>query len=203
MADYPVIFEVTRPEKFDRVQVLIRIVAYFLLSLIISLVYWGLPIIAAIWISQKGSQRFLDEDGPKITGWLRWMTALTAYTYALTDRFPSEEDPSVRYEVQPAGTPSLGSALLRLIFSIPSLIVLGILNWVAGIVWLISAVMILIQETYPEGLYDFQCGVVRWQARLVAYHASLVGEYPPFAFDMGPQMTTPPTPSAPSAPTAE
>ncbi len=62
MADYPVTFEVTRPAKFERPQVLIRIVAYFLLSLVLSLVYWALPIVAAIWASQKGSQRFLDED---------------------------------------------------------------------------------------------------------------------------------------------
>jgi|SRR4029453_2593626 hypothetical protein len=198
MADYPVTFEVIRPAKFERPQVFIRIVAYFLLGLVMSLAYWGLPIIAAIWSSQKGSQRFLEEDGPKITGWLRWITALTAYTYMLTDRFPSEEDPSVRYEVQPSGSPNVGSALLRLIFSLPSLIVLSVLLWVASIIWLISAVMVLIQETYPEGLYDFQCAVVRWQARLLAYHASLLGEYPPFAVDMGPQQSaTPPATTAP------
>ena len=109
MADYPAIFEVTHPAKFERPQVFIRIVAYFLLGLILSLAYWGLPIIAAIWSSQKGS-RFLEEDGPKITGWVRWITALTAYTYMLTDRFPSEEDPSVRYEVQPNGSPNAGSS---------------------------------------------------------------------------------------------
>ena len=197
MADYPVIFEVTRPAKFERPQVLIRIVAYFLLSLVMSLVYWALPIVAAIWVSQKGSQRYLEEDGPKVTGWLRWTTALSAYVYLLTDRFPSYEDVSVRYDVQPMGTPSIGSALLRLITSIPSLIVFTILNWVATIIWFIAAVMVLIQETYPEGLYDFQCGVVRWQARLLAYHASLVGAYPPFSFDTGPQSASPPAAAAP------
>jgi hypothetical protein len=138
----------------------------------------------------------LEEDGPKISGWLRWMTALTAYTYMLTDRFPSEEDPSVRFEVQPTGSPSVGSALLRLIMSIPSLLVLAVLLWVSAIIWLIASVMVLVQETYPEGLYDFQCGVVRWQARLLGYHASLVDAYPPFAFDTGPQ-----TAIEPSAPT--
>ena len=197
MADYPVTFEVTRPAKFERPQVLIRIVAYFLLSLVLSLVYWALPIVAAIWASQKGSQRFLDEDGPKIIGWLRWTTALSAYVYMLTDRFPSDEDTSVHYDIQPSGTPSIGSALLRLITSIPSAIVFYILNWVATIIWLIAAVMILIQETYPEGLYDFQCGVVRWQARLLAYHASLIDAYPPFAFDTGPQSASPPAAAAP------
>ena len=195
-AQYPVTFEVTRPEKFERPQVFIRIVAYLLLGLVLNLAYWGLPIIAAIWSSQKGSQRFLEEDGPKISGWLRWMTALTAYTYMLTDRFPSEEDPSVRFEVQTTGSPSVGSALLRLIMSIPSLLVLAVLLWVSAIIWLIASVMVLVQETYPEGLYDFQCGVVRWQARLLGYHASLVDAYPPFAFDTGPQ-----TAIEPSAPT--
>jgi len=197
MADYPVTFEVAPPARFERPQVFIRIVAYLLLGLVMSLAYWGLPIIAAIWSSQKGSQRFLEEDGPKITGWLRWTTALTAYTYMLTDRFPSDEDTSVRFEIQPSGSPNVGSALLRLITSIPSMFVFAILNWVAGIVWLIGAVMILIQESYPESLYDFQCGVVRWQARLLAYHASLVDAYPPFAFDMGPQSATPPAAAAP------
>jgi hypothetical protein len=196
MTDYPAIFEVTRPVKFERPQILIRIVAYFLLSLVIGVLYWALPIVAAIWVSQKGSQRFLDEDGPKITGWLRWTTALTAYVYFLTDRFPSDEDVSVRYEVQPVGTPTVASAILRLLMSIPSLIVLGVLNWVAGIIWLIAAVMVLIQESYPEGLYDFQCGVVRWQARLLAYHASLADGYPPFAFDTGPE-SAPPAAAAP------
>jgi hypothetical protein len=60
MADYPVTFEVTRPQKFERPQVFIRIVAYFLLSIVMSLAYWGLPIVAAIWASQKGSQRYLE-----------------------------------------------------------------------------------------------------------------------------------------------
>ena len=186
-AQYPATFEVSRPQKFERPQVFIRIVVYFLLSMVTSLAYFGLPIVAAIWASQKGSQKFLDEDGPKIAGWLRWTTGLTAYVYMLTDRFPSDEDTSVRFDVQPSGSPTIGSALLRWITSIPSAIVLGLLQWVATIVWIIAAVQVLMQETYSEGLYDFQCGVVRWQTRLLAYHASLVDGYPPFAFDTGPE----------------
>jgi hypothetical protein len=34
-------------------------------------------------------------------------------------------------------------------------------------------------------ILSFQRGVLRWQARLVAYHASLVEEYPPFSFETG------------------
>ena len=44
-----------------------------------------------------------------------------------------------------------------------------------------------VDEKWGRGLYDFQRGITRLAARLVAYHASLVQEYPPFAFDMGPE----------------
>jgi hypothetical protein len=193
MAAYPVTFDVpTRPEKFERPQVFLRIIVYFVFSFIYSAVYLAFPILAAIWISQKGSEKFLAEDGPKIKGWIRSITGLSAYTYILTDKFPSGETESdISFDIQIGGAPTVGSALLRLIFSIPSAIVVGVLNWVASIIWLIAAVMILLQETYPEGLWDFQRGVVRWQARLMGYHASLVDPYPPFAFDTGPETATP------------
>jgi len=185
---YAVTFDATRPQKFERPQVFLRIIVYFVLSFVTSVAYLGLPVIAAIWISQKGSEKFIAEDGPRIKGWLRWIVALYAYLYMLTDRFPSssaEED--IKFDLQPGGAPTVGSALLRLIYSIPSALVAGALVWVASVIWLIASVMVLMQETYPDGLYDFQRGVVRWQARLLAYHASLVGEYPPFAFDTGPE----------------
>jgi len=68
---------------------------------------------------------------------------------------------------------------------IPHLLILSALISVGGIIWLIASVMILIQGTYPEGLADFNRGLVRWVARYAAYHASLVQEYPPFALDIG------------------
>jgi hypothetical protein len=47
--------------------------------------------------------------------------------------------------------------------------------------------MVLVQENYADGLYDFQRGVLRWEARLLAYHSSLIEQYPPFALDTGPE----------------
>ena len=37
-----------------------------------------------------------------------------------------------------------------------------------------------------ESLWNFQAGIVRWQARLLASLASLIEPYPPFSFDTGP-----------------
>ena len=123
-----------------------------------------------------------------MTGWLRWVLALYAYLGLLTDRFPTEKpEEIVRFEIKTGGAPTAGSALLRLIYSIPSAVVLGLLGIVSAVILVIAAVMVLIQENYPDGLYNFQRGVLRWEARLLGYHASLVDQYPPFAVDTGPE----------------
>jgi len=194
-AAYPAVFDVARPENFQRPQVVLRILVLAILAILggafgwlIGLVYLVLPVVSAILISQKGSQRFIQEDAPRVAGWLRWLVAVPAYTAVLPDRFPTERPQEVvQYEVQPGGSPTVGSALLRLIYTIPSAFLLGLLSFVSGIIWIIAVIMVLIQETYPEGLYNFQRGVVRWTARLLAYHASLVDQYPPFALDTGPE----------------
>jgi hypothetical protein len=63
-------------------------------------------------------------------------------------------------------------------------------------VWLIAAVSILFTEKYFDSLFRFQLGVMRVQARLFAYHASLVEEYPRFALAGEP----PPAPTETGAP---
>ncbi len=192
MTDYPVTFDVVRPEKFQRPHMVIRILVLIILSIlagaigwILGLVYLVFPVLAAIYISQKGAEQFLQQDGPRMTGWLRWVIALYTYLAILTDRFPTEKpEEIVRFEVRTTGTPTVGSALLRLIYSIPSAFVLGLLSIVGGILWIIAAIMVLVQENYPDGIYNFQRGLMRWEARLLGYHASLVDQYPPFALDM-------------------
>ncbi len=208
MAEYPVVFDITRPEKFERPQVFLRILLLIIVSIvtgtagwIFGLVYLLLPVLAAILISNRGRERFIDEEGARVSDWLRWLVAFYAYLIILTDRFPTERpEEIVRFEIRASGSPTVGSALLRLIYSIPSAFVFLLLGIVSVIVWLIAAVMVLMRESYPEGLYNFQRGVLRWEARLLGYHASLVEEYPPFALDMGsaegaPAVESPPAPS--------
>jgi len=194
--DYPVTFDIARPEKLERPHVFLRILVAVILSIlagaigwIFGLVYLVLPVVAAVLVSQKGGEKYLEEDGPRVTGWLRWILAFYAYLGILTDRFPSEKpEEIVRFEVQTGGTPTVGSALLRLIYSIPSALVLSILSMASAVIWIIAAVMVLVQENYPDGLYNFQRGILRWEARLLGYHASLVEQYPPFALDTDPKV---------------
>jgi len=78
----------------------------------------------------------LDEDGAKVTGVLRWIVAVIAYLALLSDRLPGRGEGTVRFEVERSGSPTVGSALLRILYAIPSLIVLAILGFVGAIVWL-------------------------------------------------------------------
>lgn len=210
-AEYPVVFNTTKPDKFDRVQLALRLAVVIVLSIlagaigwIVGLVYLIFPVLAAIFISSKGAQKFLDEDAPRMTGWLRWVLALYCYLALLTDKLPTEKpEEHVTYDVTPGGSPTVGSALLRIIFAIPSALVLAVLSIVAGILWIIAAIMVLVQEDYPDGIYNFNLGVMRWEARLLAYLASLVDPYPPFALDTGPQegglsSTATPSPEPPT-----
>jgi uncharacterized protein DUF4389 len=197
MSDYPVAFDVERPPTFQRAHVFLRIALLIVIGWIghpLGLLWLGIPVVAAILVAQRGGQRYLDEDGPKVTRALNWVLDLVAYLALLTDRLPGGDEHPVRFEVERSGSPTVGSALLRILYAIPSLIVLAILVFIGAIVWVIGVVCVLVSEKYPEGLWHFLRGLVRWEACLFAYLASLVDRYPPFTLE-----TASASPAAPSS----
>jgi hypothetical protein len=185
----PVVFDVPYPSRFERGQVVLRIVILFLAAMIGIpfgwILYLGFPVLAALLISQKDGTRYVRDDGPRVTRWLRWIVCAIAYMSLLTDRLPGSGDETVRFDVDRSGTPTVGSALLRIVKAIPSALVLALLTFVSSVVWVVAAVWILVNETYPASLFGYQRGVVRWTARLLAYLASLVEPYPPFKLSTG------------------
>lgn len=187
---YPVQLDVTSPLRFDRIQLALRLVLALVLGWLgvtggwlTCVLFLALPVIAAIAVSSRGARRYVDEVAPPLWRALSWLLAFSAYMLLLVDRFPTGEPTGVRISVELDGRPTVGSALLRLITSIPSAFVLGILGIVSWLLIVVGVVTILIERTVPSGVLAFQRGVLRWQARLLAYHASLVDEYPPFSFE--------------------
>ena len=186
---FPVTFDVERPPTFQRAHVFLRIALLVVIGWIghpLGLLWLGLPVVAAILVSQKGGQRYLEDDGPTVTRVLHWILDLVAYLALLTDQLPSRGEHRVRFEVERSGSPTMDSALLRILYAIPSLIVLCILTFVGAIVWVLALVLVLVDEKYPESLWRFMLGIVRWEAFLLAYLASLVDHYPPFALETAP-----------------
>lgn len=190
MSNYPVQITVMPPAHFDRIQLLLRLVIAVVLAWIgttagwlVCALYLALPVLAAVAISSLGSASYLASFAPRLWRVLAWLLQFSAFMALVTDRFPTGDGGDIQINIRFTGRPTIGSSLARFLMSIPSGFVLGLLWIVSGVLWLIGAVIVLIGEPMPRSIFAFQCGVVRWQARLVAYHASLVEEYPPFSFE--------------------
>jgi Domain of unknown function (DUF4389) len=189
-AAYPVRIEVQVPAKFKRVQLLVRLLVLVAIGMIhqsgpslFGLVYFLLPVVAAVLITQRGGTGYLDRDSRWLVSALEWVVGFYAYMLFVTDTFPLDKsERAVQLQVEVDGHPSVGSALARLLSSLPQLFVLFFVGLVAAVVSMIGAVGILLFESYPEALRSFQQKVVAWLARLFAYHGSLVQKYPPFGF---------------------
>ncbi|MCL4466733.1 MAG: DUF4389 domain-containing protein [Chloroflexi bacterium] len=124
--------------------------------------------------------------------WFDWNYALTAfstrvasYLALLRDEYPStDEEQAVHLAIV---YPDVENALNRWLplvkwfLAIPHYIVLFFLTIAAVIAVIIAWFAILIAGRYPEALFEFVVGVMRWWLRVGAYAFLLVTDrYPPF-----------------------
>lgn len=199
MTRYPVTVDLERPETMSRQQVLLRILILIVASFVIGSGGWlafvslGFPLVAAILISQKGGERYLAEDGSRVTAWIAFFVSVLAYLALVTDELPGSGRRPVQLAIVRSGSPSVGSALIRILKAIPSALVLALLGIVSSVVGVIAVISILLHERYPARLWEFQLGVIRWEARLLGYLASLVEPYPPFSLSGEPVDLSPVT----------
>lgn len=188
--DNPVQIDPRSPEHFDRLQILVRIglaVVAGWLGLqggwLAGFAFLTLPLIAAIEISMLGGERYLREIAPTLWSALSWLLRFHAYMCLLVDRFPTDETTDVEVQIACSGRPTVGSALARFVTSIPSVAAIAVLGCVSSVLWPVAALFVLVQQRVPQPILAYQRAVLRWQARLLAYHASLVAEYPPWLLD--------------------
>ena len=99
-------------------------------------------------------------------------------------------DYPTRFEVDYPELPSRGLALLgALLFIkglllIPHVIILYALGIAASLVVYIGFWAVLITGRYPEGLFEFVVGVLRWQTRTDSWMYGFVDRYPPFSLGL-------------------
>jgi len=186
MSNHPVQVQVEPAPHLARIHVVIRLVLLVALGTIgCSSLYWllylALPAMVALLVLQKGGDRYVAEDGPRLVRVLRWLAGAYAYLWLLTDVLPSAaaQDGAVRLDVAPgAAAPTAASALTRLFASLPALLLLALLSMVAAVLWLVGAVFVLVRERLPAAIADFLALTLRYQFRLAAYHLSLCDRYP-------------------------
>jgi hypothetical protein len=184
MSDHPVRVQIHQTMTFARVHVIIRLALLLAIGTVGgSSVYWllylALPALVGIAVTQKGGDRYLAEDAPRIVRALRWLAGAYAYLWLVTDVLPSTEPGgAVDLDVVAGGRPTATSALARLLYTIPALIVAVVLSLAAGLLWLVGAATVLINQRMPPAISDFLAMALRYQTRLFAYHVSLVDRYP-------------------------
>lgn len=102
------------------------------------------------------------------------------------DTYPVDETYSVDVEVLYPERSSRLQALLaltvfpKLLLLIPHYFVLYVLGVLALIAAAAGLLVVLLTGKYPQRLFNFQVGVLRWNTRISAWFMCLVDKYPPF-----------------------
>lgn len=118
--------------------------------------------------------------------YLRWRARALAYEALLRDEYPPFGDGEYPVAAEfPAVTENRNrwTVGFRFILIIPQVIVLLFLF----IAWAVTAIIgwfaILFSGRYPDGLWRFGEGVMRWFLRVESYWLLLHDEYPPFSLE--------------------
>ena len=141
-----------------------------------------LPIVLMLLFRQKYPKWWFDWN----VALTKFSTRVTAYIDLLTDEYPStDEDQAVHIEIPyPDAKNELNRwlPLVKWLLAIPHYIILFFL-WIAAIVCVVIAwFAILFTGHYPQGLFDFVVGVIRWSLRVDMYAFLLTTDrYPPFS----------------------
>ena len=216
--DYPVHFAVDYPDRIlDRVTTAFRIFTIIPIAIVLKSIggyYWGggydggpdsatiaiggtgllfLPPLLMILFREKYPRWWFDWNREL----LRFVNRVGVYLALMNDRYPStDEQQSVRLEFgypDPRADLNRWLPLVKWLLAIPHYIVLFFLYIGVFFVVIAAWFAILFTGRYPQGMFDFVEGVIRWHNRVVGYAFILVtDEYPPFRLSE-------PRPAAPAA----
>jgi hypothetical protein len=185
MSRHPVQLTIESAVRIPRIHVVIRLALLLALGTIgCSSIYWflylALPALVAALVAQRGGPLYLTDSAPRVVRVLRWFASAYGYLWLLTNDLPTSEGSHVDLQIAIEGSPTVASSLLRILTSLPALLLLAVLSLAAALVWLVAAAFVLATERMPAALADFLSLVLRVQFRMIAYHLSLVERYPSF-----------------------
>jgi hypothetical protein len=202
VTSYPVQFDVDFPRRpLHRVTTALRIFAAIPILILLALlsrdaVQGGdhhttttfasgvgllfLPIVLMLLFRQKYPRWWFDWN----VNLLRFSNRVTAYLALLDDRYPStDEEQGVHLSLDYPDARQLNRwlPLVKWFLAIPHYVVLFFLGIGALVAVIVAWFAIIFTGRYPENLFRFVVGVIRWSNRVTAYAFLLVtDEYPPF-----------------------
>jgi hypothetical protein len=187
---YAVRLAIDYQEPLDRLSTALRVLwaipILLVLGAVTSTVRGGLflPVLVMILFRQK-YPRWWYEWNVALT---RFSTRVIAYIALLTDRYPStDEEQAVHLDIDYPDVPNdlnRWLPLVKWLLAIPHYIVVVLLVVAAVVAVVIAWFAILFTGRYPQGLFKFVVGVLRWASRVEGYAFLLVTDrYPPFSLD--------------------
>jgi uncharacterized protein DUF4389 len=203
---YPLRFSVDYPEKLDRLTTFFR--AFTIIP--IAILFAALAVSFTSSTGSSGSSQdysaaVLITTAPLVLmllfrkkypkWWFDWNLAVTrfgmrlgVYALLMRDEYPStDEEQAVHLDIDyPDAEKDLmrGMPLVKWFLAIPHYIVISFLGIAAMVCWIIAWWAILFTGRFPQGLWEFIAGVLRWELRVCAYAVLLVTDrYPPFSLE--------------------
>jgi len=190
---YPLTFDVDYPDReLNRVTTGFRLILALPLLILLGLFARGypataglllfLPVLALLVLRQKYPRWWFDFNLLLV----RLEARIYSYLFLLRDEYPSVDDEqAVRLDIAyPDAKNDLNRwlPLVKWLLAIPHYIVLAFLYIAAVVVVIIAWFAILFTGRYPQAMFDFVVGVLRWSLRVGAYAFLLVTDrYPPFS----------------------
>ncbi len=204
-SDYPVTFAVDYPDReLDRLTTFFRIFTAIPILIVaaaiagFSLDYQGaadttttiavsgvgilfLPTLLLILFREKYPRWWYDWN----LNLQRFSNRIGVYLALMDDRYPStDEEQAVHLDYphpDPATDLGRGMPLVKWFLAIPHYVVLFFLSIGAFFAVVFAWFAILFTGRYPQGLFDYVEGVIRWHNRVIGYAFTLVTDrYPPF-----------------------
>jgi hypothetical protein len=203
--EYPVTFSVDYPDRdLDRVSSAFRIFAAIPIAIVLGAVSGGEYISVGADDARQGSVAaaggiifvapllmiVFRQKYPR--WWFDWNLQLSrfsnrvfAYLLLMDDKYPStDEEQSVHLEIPYPDAPNdlnRWLPLVKWLLALPHYIVLLFLLIALVIAAIVVWFAVLFTGRYPQGLFDFAEGVMRWSNRVGAYAFILATDrYPPF-----------------------
>ena len=129
-----------------------------------------------------------------VHNYLGWTLRITAWVASWRDEYPAFalEQPDYQAHVvitEPNLLRKKGLAVAGIIFFlkaallIPHIIILELLGIAAAVAGWVAYWIIAFTGVYPDGIFKFAVGAMRWTTRTNAWLYSLTDEYPPFRLE--------------------
>jgi hypothetical protein len=183
---YPVTFDVEYPGELSRWMIFVKwllaiphIVVLYLLILVAAVVQF--IVFFAILFTKKYPPGLFNF----VVGVNRWAANVSAYIFLRRDEYPPFSMDAGKYpvtfDVEYPGELSRWLIFVKWLLVLPNAIVVVLLLFAAEIVTCIAWFAILFTKKYPESLFQFVVGALRWQHRANAYSNLMTDKYPPFS----------------------